>query len=214
MGKTLLQKHWYDGWFYAAFIDSANNSLRNKLLDFIEPGKTVLDVGCGTGGFTLKLAQKCSRAVGVDVSKKMIDIARRRKEKLGAANVEFLHLHAAALQETLAQPFDYATLSFVLHEMPPLDRLAVLGEVRKIARSIIILDYHAPQPLNVWAAAIRTIEFFAGRAHYTNFRDFLARGGLPGLFKEAGLAIIRQKINHSGVFIIAQVRAERQIDEV
>lgn len=200
MPKTLLQKHWYDGWFYARFIDAENNPLRDRVLSFIEPESTAIDVGCGSGGFTLKLARHCREVVGVDVSGKMIAAARKRLAKSGLANLAFLHLHAGGLSEALPRRFDYAVLSFMLHETPPAERLQILREVRRAAGRMVILDYQVPQPRSVWGAGVRTVEFLAGREHYRNFREFVRRGGLPPLLHEAGLRIIAEKINRTGVF--------------
>lgn len=47
-------------------------------------GKSVLDVGCGTGGTTLAIASRAARAVGVDISEPMLALARERAEKEGS----------------------------------------------------------------------------------------------------------------------------------
>lgn len=200
MSQTLLQKHWYDGWFYARFIDTDATPLRNKILDFLEDGKTVIDVGCGTGGFALKMASRCRYVLGVDVSEKQIVMAQRRKEKAGVQNVDFRHINAAALGKSLQEKFDYATLSLMIHEIPQSERLQILREIKQVAEKIIILDYNTPQPFSFWGAAIRTIELFAGREHYRNFKDFVRRGGLPELLRETGLAAQEEKINRARVF--------------
>ena len=52
----------------------------------IQPGDTVLDVGCGSGGATLEIARRVGsggRVLGVDVSTPMLDVARARLDVLG-----------------------------------------------------------------------------------------------------------------------------------
>ncbi|HMK47850.1 MAG TPA: class I SAM-dependent methyltransferase [Methanocella sp.] len=50
--------------------------VRAKLtLEACDPGKTLLDVGCGSGRISLPLAQKGLRVTGVDFSNTMIDMA-------------------------------------------------------------------------------------------------------------------------------------------
>lgn len=72
-------------------------------------GDRVLDLGCGFGDTTQRLARLVGEegsALGVDVSEPFIATAREEAEKAGAANVEF----AVADVQTLELPreFDYA----------------------------------------------------------------------------------------------------------
>jgi SAM-dependent methyltransferase len=49
--------------------------------------KTVLDLGCGTGVFTLPLAQEASFVLGIDCSEEMIGLLKNEAEKYGIKNV-------------------------------------------------------------------------------------------------------------------------------
>jgi ubiquinone/menaquinone biosynthesis C-methylase UbiE len=69
--------------------------------DFLSPGKSVLELGCGTGRVSLALADKASRLVGVDISDEMISRAR---EKNTALNVEFIQGDISSIQ--LSEKFD------------------------------------------------------------------------------------------------------------
>jgi SAM-dependent methyltransferase len=60
----------------------------------LSPGQRILDVGCGAGETTLELAAKGAEAVGVDISRPLLDVARRRAA--GAARVTFLEADAQA----------------------------------------------------------------------------------------------------------------------
>ncbi|MFN8051709.1 MAG: methyltransferase domain-containing protein [Acidimicrobiales bacterium] len=58
-----------------------------------QPGETVIDIGCGAGTTTLMAAQAVGatgRAVGIDISRPMLDLARRRAQSLSHTNVEFV----------------------------------------------------------------------------------------------------------------------------
>ena len=63
--------------------------IARKLL--LEPGMTVLDIGCGWGGLALTLARDHgARVVGVTLSEEQLAVARRRAEAAGLADrVEF-----------------------------------------------------------------------------------------------------------------------------
>jgi SAM-dependent methyltransferase len=73
------------------------------------PGDRVLDVGCGFGDTTQRLAELVGpegNALGVDVSEPFIELARAEAEEAGAANVRFAvgDVQITAFEES----FDYA----------------------------------------------------------------------------------------------------------
>ena len=193
-------RHWYDGWFYAVFIDSNLNDFRERLFRFIPENANVLDIGCGTGGFAMKLASRCRHVVGVDISKKQIDMAKKRMARQKIENVNFIHADARHLDRLNDQKYDVGILSFVIHEMPHDDRLAMLRAATKIVSKIIILDYHTPHPKSFWGQTTRMIEFLAGTEHFRNFKDYLQRDGLDGILKEARLTINDQVVNRKHIF--------------
>jgi ubiquinone/menaquinone biosynthesis C-methylase UbiE len=52
-------------------------------------GKSVLDVGCGDGLFTIRMAEKANQVVGLDFSKIAISEANKNLSKANAKNVRF-----------------------------------------------------------------------------------------------------------------------------
>jgi SAM-dependent methyltransferase len=73
------------------------------------PGDRVLDLGCGFGETTQRLAELAGEegsALGVDVSEPFIEAARKEAEEAGVANVEFRVADVQTLE--LPQEFDYA----------------------------------------------------------------------------------------------------------
>ena len=54
------------------------------------PVKTVLDLGCGTGAHSVRLAQRGLEVVGVDLSDGMLTAARRRADDAGPLGVSFV----------------------------------------------------------------------------------------------------------------------------
>ncbi len=96
----------YDGWYESilgAFVDQVETELA---FDLFRPQKAekVLDIGCGTGNFSLKLAQKGCLVVGIDVSEPMLDKAREKAEK-AELEINFAKQDAANL-EFPAESFD------------------------------------------------------------------------------------------------------------
>ena len=75
--------------------DSSVTLEKNTFLQFLQskielsPNMTVLDVGCGAGAYSLALAPKVKKVVGIDFSPKMIEAANRSVAQLSIANAEF-----------------------------------------------------------------------------------------------------------------------------
>jgi len=86
-----------------------------RLLD-AKPGERVLDLGCGTGHLTRQIADAGVDVVGLDVSREMIEQARREHPTV---RFEIADGHAFELGER----FDAVFSNAALHWMPELDRV-------------------------------------------------------------------------------------------
>jgi ubiquinone/menaquinone biosynthesis C-methylase UbiE len=97
----------------------------------IEAGHRVLDVGCGTGGFTRAIADTASAAVtGIDISERFIEFARDAPApKRGAVAWKVGSAEALPVAEGY---FDRAVLSLVLHQLAN-PELAVAEAFRSLA---------------------------------------------------------------------------------
>lgn len=88
----------YDAWFktpHGQYVYKYEREIIEKLGDVTEEA-FVLDVGCGTGIYTLELLGKGARVVGIDISPEMLEIARYKTGEYGDRAV-FLQADAAKM---------------------------------------------------------------------------------------------------------------------
>ncbi|MBW1979586.1 MAG: class I SAM-dependent methyltransferase [Deltaproteobacteria bacterium] len=187
------REHIYDGWIYHLAIDMAMARVRRLIKLQIDAGSTLIDIGCGTGELLFSLADRCSRLVGVERSKGMWTYASRRASNYPRGRLQFIFGDGADLDFIPFHAFDYATVCMVFHEVTLHMRPLLLREVRRIARTTIMVDYRVPFPKrSLRARSIHLIERLAGRQHYGNFRSFLTTGGLPALVAGEKLSVLQE----------------------
>ena len=185
-------ENFYDGWLYHVLVDPALRKARRLVRRQIKPGSSLIDIGCGTGELVLFLADSCTELVGVEASPRMWAYATRRARGLGFTNVQFVFASGEKLGAFPSGYFDYASACMVLHEMKAGQRLPVLREMQRLARTLILVDYLVPPPVHFVATFCRFIERLAGGLHYSNYRSFTESGGLLPLLETLGLPVNRQ----------------------
>jgi SAM-dependent methyltransferase len=94
------------------------------------PGLSVLDAGCGTGGFLrwLVSAYDCERAAGVDLSEEAVELTRIR--------VPEAELHVAPVSQVPFEDdaFDLVVFNDVLQHIPEDHVAGSLAELRRVLR--------------------------------------------------------------------------------
>jgi len=63
--------------------------IREEGLSF--EGRSVLDVGCGCGMYTIRLAQEAARVTALDISDEMLSILKKDAETEGLSNLEYVN---------------------------------------------------------------------------------------------------------------------------
>jgi len=184
------KKHWYDGWFYDKLIAPNQDRLFGQIINIIEHGSKVIDVGCGTGRFAFSAAEKCRSVLGIDISKRNIDSANRNLAQNPEDKITFQH---TALHHLISKEhFDYAVSTYVIHEIDELERVDFIKDMSEIADKIIIGDYLYPGRTGLWNVLNEAVEFAAGRNHYNNYKNYMANGGIKKLASLAGLKLIAE----------------------
>lgn len=86
---------------------------------YLHPSDRVLELGCGTGGTALKLADATAQITATDLSEKMLEVGRRNAAISGTGNVSF----EQADQMTAPKgPFDVVMAFNLLHLIEDTDQ--------------------------------------------------------------------------------------------
>ncbi len=93
----------------------------------------VVELGAGTGQFTLEVAPVCSRVIAVDVSPVMLDRLRGKLEARGAHNVEVVRAGFLTYEHSV-RPADFVYSRFALHHLPDFWKAIALDRIRRMVR--------------------------------------------------------------------------------
>lgn len=192
---TENKHHWYDGWFYDKIIASTQDRLFGQIKNLVDAQSKIIDVGCGTGRLEFTLADKCKSVLGIDLSIRNIERAHLTLSKNPDKRISFQHSNLSEIINEGKTYFDYAVLTYVIHEVNAEERINLLNEAALVADKIIIGDYLVPRPKGIGSTLSEIIEFIAGTEHYRNYKSFVANGGIYYLADKAGLKIIAEISN-------------------
>ncbi|HEX5474219.1 MAG TPA: ubiquinone/menaquinone biosynthesis methyltransferase [Vicinamibacterales bacterium] len=106
------------------------------------PGTAALDLACGTGDLTFGLQQRGASACGLDITERMVQLARAKRS--GEAPPRFVVGDMMALPFADAR-FDVVTTGYGLRNVPAL--AGAIDEIRRVLRSggtFVSLDFDRP----------------------------------------------------------------------
>lgn len=170
---------------YNKLIDPLNKPIRDKIIEVIPQGASVLDIGCGTGLLcnTLRREKHC-KVVGADLSLRMIEFAKKHTL---FEDIQFTHQDATNLIEFQDNSFDYVIASLIIHEMFKEAQQQMVKEAWRVGRKILFVDSNAPLSWNFIGILKRFFELAFGFEHFPQFRAYLSSGGVMGILEVAQL---------------------------
>ncbi|GHO77821.1 hypothetical protein KSD_55920 [Ktedonobacter sp. SOSP1-85] len=166
-------------WFHDTFsFHGTFRTLRQRTINlaYLQPGETVLDVGCGTGTLALEAARRVGstgRVAGVDPGTQQITRARAKAARRNIS-VEF----QVGVIEQLPFPdqtFDVVFSTLMMHHLPaPLKRqgLAEIARALKPGGRLVIADFKHKQE-----RAGLSARFHAGGSRTQELEDLLKEAG-------------------------------------
>ncbi len=99
----------------------------------LTPGCSVVDMGAGSGQFSLAAAHICERVVAVDVSPVMLARLREKLDLCGTGNVEVIGAGFLSYRHS-GEPPDLVYSRFALHHLPDFWKVMALCRIADMLR--------------------------------------------------------------------------------
>jgi arsenite methyltransferase len=152
----------------------------------LRSGEVVVDLGCG-GGLDVFLAAKkvgpAGKAIGIDMTPEMLELARRNAAQSGVTNAEF---HQATIDQLplAASTVDCVISNCVINLAP--DKPAVFREIARVLKpsgrlAVSDIALKRPLPPEMGASLMAYIGCIAGAISLDDYRSGLAAAGFEAI---------------------------------
>jgi len=167
---------------YNVFTEAANTRLIDCFVHLSgqTPGARVVDLGCGSGIFTHLLSERGYTASGLDISPKLLELARRKYPSLqfDEGDVEALPYESESVDAVL--------LSGLVHHLPDAAKCAAeVARVLKPNGTFVAFDPNRANPF-MYLYRDRSSPFYSPTGVTANERPILAHEA-AATFRAAGL---------------------------
>jgi len=194
--KYNLIAKWYD--FCVSIIEMFGMiGLRRKLIE--KASGKVLEIGIGTGRNLRYYSEGCV-IIGIDYSKEMLKIARRRADRLLGVKARLFRMNAEKLNFKKGK-FDTVVDTLALCTYP--NPIKTLREMRRVCRKngkILLLEHGISNN-----SFIRRLQERREKKHYEQSGCSLLRDH-TGLVRKAGLKIVKVERIFFGIFYLIEAR--------
>jgi len=89
------------GFIKSKTVDKYLLPIRLQMINLIEPNIKIIEFGCGTGDFLLKLSSKIKYGVGIDQSKNLITFAKRKAKEQNIKNIDYFFMYSLFMYQFL-----------------------------------------------------------------------------------------------------------------
>ncbi len=133
---------WYEDWVW--HNDYVQLTLP-RLAPFIHTEAHILEIGPGTGAFTLPFARVARQFVAVEPSSDMRTILKKNLDAAGIENVRIIAQPIEAALGNMKEQFDLAFASFSLYNVTAIDAV-IRGLIRAAKRTMALMGTGEPRP--------------------------------------------------------------------
>lgn len=149
--------------------DSRHSKLRNVqqesqfILDSLAVRKeqVILDFGAGTGTFAIEAAKRCSKVYAVDVSRVMLEYAKKKADSRRVGNIVFRH-GGFLTYDHLNDSVDIIVTSLALHHLPDFWKFTALSRMNTMLKDqgrlflmdVVFSEENHVENITKWIAGI------------------------------------------------------------
>jgi 2-polyprenyl-3-methyl-5-hydroxy-6-metoxy-1,4-benzoquinol methylase len=160
-------------------------------------GRTVLDIGCGSGRYLVScLNLGAARVVGIDLSPAMLSLACAAVEELGLSDGRAEFICGDFLSHPFTERYDYAIIIGVMDYVA--DAAAFIEKLKATVRGEAVLSFPAHESVWRWQRAVR-YRLRGCPLHFYRRRE------LDGLTAGAGFASVSIARMYRDYFVLIRV---------
>ncbi len=131
-----------------ASVRAGRDAMRANLLSWLPQdlcGRRILDAGCGTGALAVAAAVRGAEVVAIDLSPKLVDLARERQPKIaGPGSIDF---RSGDMLSASLGNFDHVVaMDSVIHYCAE-DAVAALSQLAKRTSTSIVFTFAPRTPI-------------------------------------------------------------------
>lgn len=155
---------------------------------YINKHANVIDIGCGTGNYSVALSDKCNSILAVDMMDNLLDILRNKIEKMRISNITCLCSNVLEVPNIVNKKFDLILcMGPMYHLNNKKDRISCFTALKKLGHkdSIFIFTYlnnfaclsnvfKEKIKFNTFVNLLRKDKFYLKPFYFTSY-DYMAR---------------------------------------
>lgn len=139
--NRLNSKVKFEGWNHESvqwYLESEKHTefykkVIEEIMPFIKCSKTVLDIGCGTGNFSVEFAKKKLEVTAIDKSNLVIDVLKDKINSMKSVNINPINISYEGFS---SNKYD---IVFVSYMMGLIDKKNILNILNKVNKHLILV---------------------------------------------------------------------------